>query len=327
MKVTFFFRPKMRGVHSIETLFGNLFNQFPRDIEKEVYICTHKWKRFHSYLKARKYQGEVNHITGDIHQIALFLNRGKTILTIHDIGRWERDLKGWKKRLFKLLWLDLPLRSATIVTTISEFTKSKLVQECGIAADKIRVIHNPATIDFNYAPGAFNAESPTILQIGSGAQKNLNRLIEAVKGTPFRLLLIRRPDAAIEFKLQSLNIPYEWHSNLSRQEVYECYKKCDLIFFASEYEGFGVPILEANAVGRPVVTSNLASMPEVAGKSAILVNPYDVQEIRDALFKLKEKEQYRVQLIQEGIENLKRFSPEKTAQAYYELYQEIKQTN
>ena len=323
MEVTYFFRPKIKGVHSIETLFTNLFKALPSIVQGSRYVCTHKWKRFHSYIKASQYQGQVNHITGDIHTIALFLKGSKTVLTVHDIGHYERDLSGIKKFIFKVIWLDLPLKKVKYITTISEFTKRKILENCKVPEHKIIVIPNPASADFELSHKVFNDDAPVILQMGSGNNKNIHRLIEAITGLNFRLLLIRRPDEELKLKLKELQIEFEWHYNITRDEVYECYKKSDIVFFASEYEGFGVPILEANAVGRPVVTSSISSMPEVAGDAAMLVNPYSVEEIKKALLLLKENKQYRESLITNGQENLKRFSIEKIAQQYYEVYQKI----
>ena len=86
------------------------------------------------------------------------------------------------------------------------------------------------------------------------------------------------------------------------------------------YEGFGLPILEAQATGRPVITSNEASMPEVAGDAAILVNPYEVVEIKEAVEKIISDKKLREDLIKKGIENIKRFTPEKIAENYASLY-------
>lgn len=85
------------------------------------------------------------------------------------------------------------------------------------------------------------------------------------------------------------------------------------LVFPSLFEGFGLPILEAQACGCPVITSNISSMPEVAGKGAMLVNPYDVNEITDAMIEAMDKN-VRKELIKNGFENINRFSWEKCAQ-------------
>ncbi len=70
---------------------------------------------------------------------------------------------------------------------------------------------------------------------------------------------------------------------LTIDEVVDQYHKCDLVSFVSTYEGFGMPIVEANAIGRPVFTATVASMPEVAADAACLVDPFDVQAIRNGV--------------------------------------------
>ncbi len=328
-KVTFFFRPPMKNVFSIETVFDILQNEISKTYTISSYYCTNKWKRFYSYFKSISVTSDINHITGDIHTITLFLRGSKTILTIHDVGALERGdggktKQGLHKFLFRKLWFDWPLARVKYITTISEFTKARILENTkNISPEKIQVIHNPAADDFKYSDKDFNCEKPLILQVGSGEQKNLYRLIEAVKNTSFRLLLVRKPDPTIEKLLIDNNIEYIWHSNISRSELYDCYCQSDIVYFASEYEGFGVPILEANAVGRPVITSTVASMPEVAGDSAILVDPFDVDQIKMALNNLRNNVELRSQLIQNGAENLKRFDKELIAAKYVELYKQI----
>ena len=74
---------------------------------------------------------------------------------------------------------------------------------------------------------------------------------------------------------------------LTDGELVEAYRRCDMVVFASLYEGFGLPILEAQAMGRPVITSNFRAMREAAGDGALLVDPYSVEAIRDAVLRIK----------------------------------------
>jgi glycosyltransferase involved in cell wall biosynthesis len=84
-----------------------------------------------------------------------------------------------------------------------------------------------------------------------------------------------------------------------------------------------MPILEAQTVGRPVVTSNISSMPEVAGSAACLVDPYSVESIRAGVLRVIEDAEYRANLISAGFENTQRFKAETVARAYAELYAEL----
>ena len=107
----------------------------------------------------------------------------------------------------------------------------------------------------------------------------------------------------------------------------ERYRKCDLVAFASTYEGFGMPILEANTVERPVIAGNVCSMPEVAGDAACLVDPYDVSSIRAGILRVIEDADYRESLMAAGRENRKRFQADVIANQYASLYRELAQNN
>ena len=103
----------------------------------------------------------------------------------------------------------------------------------------------------------------------------------------------------------------------------ELYHQCNMLSFISTHEGFGMPIIEAQATGRPVVTSNLSSMPEVAGKGALLVNPYDINDIKLKILSIMKNDSLRDNLIELGFENVKRFKKEVIAEQYLNLYHEI----
>jgi glycosyltransferase involved in cell wall biosynthesis len=96
-----------------------------------------------------------------------------------------------------------------------------------------------------------------------------------------------------------------------------------MLVFPSVYEGFGLPIMEAQLTGRPVLTSNLSPMKEVAGKGAMLTDPYDPQSIRAGIIKIIDDDVFREQMVQDGFENVKRFDPDIVAGQYASLYEEL----
>jgi len=127
--------------------------------------------------------------------------------------------------------------------------------------------------------------------------------------------------------LKQNNISYENYVGISRHAILKQYQNADLVMFASLYEGFGLPILEANAVGRPVITSRLYSMPEVGGDAACYVDPYNTDEIRSAVERISRDIEYRQQLIENGYLNVVPYRPDAVAAQYARLYREIYKKN
>ena len=119
------------------------------------------------------------------------------------------------------------------------------------------------------------------------------------------------------------NIEFTNCWDISEDHMKEKYRSCDLVAFVSTYEGFGMPILEANATGRPVITSNILSMPEVAADAACIVDPFNTAEIRAGILRIITDQTYREQLNDNGRRNVLRYSPDTIAQQYAELYREV----
>jgi len=120
--------------------------------------------------------------------------------------------------------------------------------------------------------------------------------------------------------LTDLNIRYETTVNLSDRDIVGAYERADIVLFASLSEGFGLPVIEANAIGRPVITSNIAPMKDVAGNSACLVDPTDVADIRRGIRRVIDDRDYRDALISHGYVNASLYTSERIADQYSQLY-------
>jgi glycosyltransferase involved in cell wall biosynthesis len=107
------------------------------------------------------------------------------------------------------------------------------------------------------------------------------------------------------------------------EDLSALYSGAKAFIFPSLQEGFGLPILEAMQCGTPVISSNATSLPEVAGEAAILINPYDKDELSQAMLNLLSDENLRNELTQKGLERAKQFSWSKCAQETVEIYQKI----
>ena len=264
---------------------------------------------------------DVHHIVGDVHYLAFGLPGKRLVLTIHDCAALER-LKGWRRELLRQLWFVLPMKQAAVVTTISETTKEELRRWVGKLADKVVVIPNCVRAEFQPDPKPFNEKCPVVLQVGTGWNKNLVGVARALIGIPCRLEIVGQMDGFQRAALRASHVNFRELGRISDEDLLEAYRRSDLVLFASHYEGFGLPILEAQAVGRPVVTSNLSSMPEAAGKGALLIDPADPQAIRTAVKSIISDAKLRERLVRDGFENVSHFHPEVVARRYETIYRQ-----
>jgi len=325
MKVTYFHRNPVQGGYSLERVFADVRKSIPVEVEYKVVTSRYSGARpdhlLYNMIEARKRQGDINHITGDIHYVANFFDPKKTLLTIHDCGGLH-NLTGIKLAIYKFLWYHLPIYRSKFVTVISSFTAAEVCKYVPYAKDKIRIVHDPVSEDFAYEPKQFN-KRPIILQFGTYTNKNLNRVIQALEGIPCLLDIIGKIDDTQKALLSKFKIDYTNSFNLTDAQIVQKYKDCDMVMFASTYEGFGMPIVEANATGRPVITSNICSMPEVADDAACIVDPYDISNIRAGVLRVIQDADYRQKLIENGLKNVQRFKVKNIALQYLTLYREI----
>lgn len=326
MKVTQFQRRVNASTHSIEGSFQAMREHLPPDVQCAVHECRFQSqgvaKRICNIVEAPLHQGDVNHITGDVNYVSYLLDPSRTILTIHDCV-FFRNPSPLRRQVIRSLWFQLPASRARVLTAVSEYTRQSLIREFGWTRRRIEVI--PTCVLNDYQPKAkeFDGERPTILQVGTGLNKNVERVCFAIQDIPHRLVIVGRLSDRQADLLRRLGIVYSCKAGLSNAQMVQAYEQSDVVVFASEYEGFGMPIVEANRVGRPVVTSNVASMPEVAADAACIVDPFDPASIRDGLLRIIRDSDYRRQLVELGKINAERFTAKRVAAMYTSLYREI----
>lgn len=326
-EVILIFRKPFPGQFSIEYLFYSVSKYLD---SKNIHISnlqlsyyskglTNRVLNVLSLLSVKK---KIVHVTGDVHYAILGALFCKRILTIHDLN-FMQNKSLIPRTIYWLLWIYLPVKFSHKVTVISESTKQELLKYVKIKSSKIHVIGD--FIDEIYKPvkNNFNKTNPRILQIGVTFNKNLERLADALRGIDCTLIIIGKLPGNISDKLKACNIAYENKYNLSSEELFDEYVKSDLLCYVSTSEGFGMPILEAQTVGRPVVTSNCSSMPEVGGTGAVFVDPFSVSSIRNGIVKVLEDDKLRESIICNGFTNIERFSKETIAQHYLNLYRNL----
>ncbi|MDD4373225.1 MAG: glycosyltransferase family 1 protein [Bacteroidales bacterium] len=225
-------------------------------------------------------------------------------------------------------------RKASRVATVSEFSKQDIVEQYGVAPEKIDVVYNGANEHFNPLNEAQQAVVRAkytnghayFLFVGSlHPRKNLARLFKAFdifcnqSDSSVRLLIAGEKKWWTE-PIQNAFDGMEHQGRvifcgrLNSDELHQVTASALAITYVSYFEGFGIPIVEAFRCGVPVITSNVTSMPEVAGDAALLVDPFDENAIANAMQQMVEKPDFRDVLISRGFERAKLFSWDQAAQ-------------
>lgn len=314
---------------SIGRVFRQVAKNLPDKIYKTEFDELNYGVSFFEIIKnivfyKKKEPADIYHITGNVHYIALRHQPENTVLTIHDLV-FLHLRKGFRRYVLKKLFLDLPVKKLKYITTVSETVKQEIIEQTGCAPEKICVIENPLRDLFviNSENGEFKLENPVILQIGTAPNKNLINLIKAASNIECILKIIGQVSSEIKAELQKNNTNYEIIFDLSDEEILREYKNADIVAFCSKYEGFGLPVIEAQALGKPVITSDLSPMKEVSGNAAYLANPDDVSDIKKGLLKIIQDEKFRDEIIERGKTNVKRFDPNMISARYADYYAEI----
>lgn len=325
MKITYFFRNPKVGF-SIQRVLQTLIIGVQQKFDTfEVFLPSPKSgiiSIFKNGFYAKKKQSIINHVTGDAHYLLYFLVKERTIITVHDIMYYSY-LSGIKKKLWKIIYID-SLKRAKKVVFISEFAKKQVLDEIKLDQERYSVIPNPVSPDFIYVEKKFNEEKPIVLHIGGVLErKNLHRTIEALKDIQCHLRIIGRISEENIELLKKFKLDYSNAYNLTNKEIVDEYVKSDIINFPSLFEGFGMPIIEGQAVGRIVITSNIEPMKYVAGNGAVLVDPEEVESIRKAYLKTISERDFRNTIISNAQINIKKYKLETITEQYIELYNEI----
>lgn len=330
MTTTWLFRKKRAlGNFSIEQSFEAVAKAWPTEGPPEWIEATHfseGWSnRWKIIRQAQSIKTDILHITGDIHFAALAWpkwrrNRPRVVLTIHDIG-FLVEHTGLKRRLMKKIWLTWPLRCIDHLITVSEATKKAVLLESPwFPSEKITVI--PTAVSQHFQPRSFEPKNlkPVALHIGTALNKNLHNHAKALQGLDIKLRIIGELSDADHCMLQDLNIDYTSETKLTAAEMQMAFATSDVLLFASTLEGFGMPILEAQMIGLPVITSNIEPLIGVAGDGALLCDPQDSDAIKKAVVRVTSNAALRKEIMKRGSMNCKQFSPEKSASLIHTFY-------
>tara|TARA_B100000959_G_C14933461_1_gene604682 strand:+ start:56 stop:1036 length:981 start_codon:yes stop_codon:yes gene_type:complete len=321
MKIVLVQRSSSSGF-SLEAVYGAIHKELNQKIDIGIYTLN-KNNFLKDLLKLRKMKADLYHITGDVHYLTLFLPKNKSVLTIHDVGRYLRDLKGLKRWIYKILWITLPIYFSEAVFFSSEITKKRVLKITSFNRKPNFVAGLCSNLEFKNPEYKRKAGKPYILHIGTAAHKNLLTVIKSIEKIECKLLIVGELTESDCSYLKDKEIDFENFININKNELEALYVKADLITFPSLHEGFGLPIIEGQASQTPVITSNFSPMLEVAGKGAILINPLDVNAMKESINKVLSDLEFTRKLVKRGSNNAKLFSSEVVASNHLGYYQRI----
>lgn len=271
--------------------------------------------------------------------------KGDKVSLFHDIIYFEdfnfREFKFFDNLHHKLM-IPLCQRFAAACVSVSDFTAQRMQALLKIKRERITVIKNAAEDNFRILPDEnfkrqtadkYNLHKPFLFFAGSiSPRKNMLNVIkafESIKETiPHNLYFTageswQDGDVYRYIEEKSLQERVIRLGFLSQEELVAVYNLAACYLYVSLYEGFGLPILEAQACGCPVITSTAASCPEVAGESALLADPNNTAQIADAIRQVVSNNALRSRLIQKGFANIKKFSWKKNAEEHLALFEKI----
>jgi glycosyltransferase involved in cell wall biosynthesis len=252
---------------------------------------------------AEKYQLDVLHDTSGVAPFLSGAGQARIVLTLYDVIPWSAP--GYSTRLDTLIhrrWLPWTVNRADAILTLSEASRGDIYRYLGVPPDRITVLrggvdplYQPAEPDaIQFARSRYNLGKHYLLYVGSiEERKNLRRVLEAFarlrgEGYPHQLAIVGPQKwkygailgAIQQHRLEEVVI---FTGYVPQSDLPALYSGADVFVFPSLYEGLGLPVLEAMACGTAVVTSNVSSLPEVAGDAALTVNPTQTEAIVAAI--------------------------------------------
>jgi len=271
--------------------------------------------------------------------------RPATVVTLHDLREWRMDHSNVVRTLYRRFANLMQARLSASVLTVSESSKHDICRFLGVSEEKVKVTYEAASDRFHSPPkpeeakalirNEYGIEGEYILSVASLMKhKNIERLLKAVgyakRHADFSLKLVligKSGDARsrIHKTVSELGLRDDtiFTGYAPDEHLPYFYTAAKMFVFPSLWEGFGLPILEAMACGCPVVCSDIASLSEVAGDAALLVNPYQISGIVDAMLRITKYPETEKRMKHDGLAQAAKFNWRKTAEQTLEVYKKI----
>lgn len=303
------------------------------------------WEQWALPRAARRYKVDLLHCTSNT---APLFHAMPLVLTLHDIIFLEprqHSSKSWYQEMgwhYRRLVVPRILPHCQRIITVSQFERERIVRALNLPAGKVTAIHNGYNTHFRSLQKRDSATLrryiPTddfLFFLGNtDPKKNAERVLQAY-ALYLKESVVKRPlliadlkEGYIDDLLQRSGITHIkshlWFPGyIANTDLVTIYNACFAFLYPSLRESFGIPLLEAMACGTPVITSNLSALPEIAGKDAILVDPYRPEEIAAKLLLLETDRQFYRTQQDYGLKRVSHFTWRRTAEQYLELYRQM----
>jgi glycosyltransferase involved in cell wall biosynthesis len=274
------------------------------------------------------------------------LRAKKSVVVVHDLAYLDRPNEvSPKNRAYLEKFVPRSIEKSAAVVAVSNFTKRRLIEAYGVPADRITVVPNGVEVarfnnideEKNQAvKQKYQLPDQYILCFGSiEPRKNLSKTIEAYTSldtatkNSYPLVLAGGGGWLNDEIMQKIEEvkqkgdPVITTGYIEDSDVPTVYRLAAVLLFPSLYEGFGLPILEAQASGTPVITSNISPMKDVAGSGALLVDPHKSESITSSLEKLLGSNSLRKKLVNAGLDNIQAYSWEESAEKLKRLFDKL----
>lgn len=272
-----------------------------------------------------------------------FVNTGKNVVTVHDV--MHKVNPGWFSKK-ELILMDFPMqvavRKATKIIAVSESTKRDIIKFYRIPEEKIAV--TMAAVESYFKPindlallqgikNKYKIGCDFILHVGVlFKRRNIVRLLEVFSllkkdGNVEQKLVFVGPGKSY-FKINEHIQKYKLDNDViylgyvEQEDMVLLYNAASFFVYPSLYEGFGLPVLEAMSCGKAVITSNISALPEVVGDAGLLIDPYNTQQLYDAMYRLVKDSSLRGDLGRKAYERSKFFSWEKKVRQTMAVYED-----
>jgi glycosyltransferase involved in cell wall biosynthesis len=296
-------------------------------------IARYSWEQIALPLQLFREKPALVHSLGYVSPLAA---RCPQIVSVHDVNylghQGRRTAIG--RRAFRF-FVEKTVKKADRVITISEFSKGEITRHMHVSPDKVKVIHlagreaSETQSSTNGMPDIVRSIGrPYILAFSSlSAHKNIPRLISAfakiAASVPHALVLVGHlPEkTGVRAEIEAAGDDrIRFTGYLPDEDVEALMHNASVFAFPSLYEGFGMPIIDAQHAGVPLVCSSAGALPEVAGEGAIIFDPHSVDDMSNALSRALLDVDLRKSLVEKGYENARRFSWDRTAKETLQVY-------